>query len=41
MLTFSAGTNSSVVRIADWQAIQFDRLEDAQVYHNGLLCLAD
>jgi hypothetical protein len=40
-LTFSAGTNSSVVRIADWQAVQFDRLEDAQVYHNGLLCLAD
>ncbi|TNJ65577.1 hypothetical protein FE784_14230 [Paenibacillus hemerocallicola] len=40
-LTFSAATAASVVRVADWQAVQFDRLEDAQAYHNGLLCLAD
>lgn len=40
-LTFSAATSASVVRVADWQAVQFDRLADAQAYHNGLLCLAD
>lgn len=40
-LTFSAATAASVIRVADWQAVQFDRLEDAQAYHNGLLCLAD
>lgn len=40
-LTVSGATVASVVRMADWQAVQFARLDDALAYHNSLLCLAD
>lgn len=40
-LTLLGATAGSVVRVADWQIVQFDRLADAQAYHNGLACLTD
>lgn len=40
-LTLSDATEISKVRVADWQIIQFNRLEDATAYHNSLMCLSD